>query len=100
MGIEHIQVLPGRTSVHAQYSIMHDERDRVIAGLTKAGVPIAVHYPCPINRQPAYGHFDPDAATPAAERMSDRVFSLPMSAYLSADDQARVIDALAEAIRV
>jgi len=28
------------------------------------------------------------------------VFSLPMSAYLSADDQARVIDALAEAIRV
>lgn len=99
LGIERITVRSDRTSVHAQYSIMHDERERVTAALADAGVPTAVHYPATINGQPAYRDFDPDAETPVANRMAQRVLSLPMSAYLASEDQGLVIDALAAANR-
>lgn len=98
LGIERILVRNGRTSVHAQYSILHDERDRVMAALAEVGVPTAVHYPAPINRQPAYRDLDPAADTPVADRMAGRVLSLPMSAYLAVEDQARVVDALEAAL--
>lgn len=98
MGLSRIRVMDGRTSVYAQYSVMHDERERVVSALVKAGVPTAIHYPAAINRQPAYAGYDPAAQTPIADDMAQRVFSLPMSAYLSAGDQDRVIEALDSAM--
>ena len=61
------------------------------------GVPTAVHYPVPITAQPAYAHLS-DTACPASDRAAKRVISLPMSAYLSKDDQDRVIEAVLSSI--
>jgi UDP-2-acetamido-2-deoxy-ribo-hexuluronate aminotransferase len=70
----------------------------VQAALQAAGIPTAVHYPIPLNRQPAYEHFGDPAATPNAARAAERVLSLPMSADLSEDDLDRVVLALASAV--
>lgn len=40
-------------SVYAQYTVRMDNRESVQASLKAAGVPTAVHYPIPLNKQPA-----------------------------------------------
>jgi UDP-2-acetamido-2-deoxy-ribo-hexuluronate aminotransferase len=61
-------------------------------------VPTAVHYPIPLNRQPAYEHLCCPDCTPHAARAADRVLSLPLSADLTEADQDRVVQALADAL--
>ncbi len=98
-GIEQIAVRPGRNSVHAQFTVMVDGRDAVQAALKAAGVPTAVHYPRPLNLQPAYAqHCCPDCC-PVSSRLAARVLSLPMSADLAPSDQGRVVQALRAALR-
>ncbi len=98
-GIEQVTVRPDRNSVWAQFTVMVDARAAVQAALKAEGIPTAVHYPLPLNRQPAYARFgDPDAC-PASLRAAERVLSLPMSADLSDADQDRVVQALKAALR-
>lgn len=89
-------VAPDRTSVYAQYTIELDERDRVRAALNDAGIPNAVYYPVPLNRQPPLYS---DVAIPRSEHAAERVLSLPMHPYLEQADQARVAEALRRAIK-
>ena len=97
-GCEQILVRPDRNSVFAQFTVMVDERERVQAALKAAGVPTAVHYPKPLNLQPAYArHCCPDCC-PVSSRLAARVLSLPMSADLSDADQDRVVAALRQAL--
>jgi UDP-2-acetamido-2-deoxy-ribo-hexuluronate aminotransferase len=98
-GIERVIQRAGRTSVFAQYTVMVDERDRVVRELDAQGIPTAVHYPVPVNRQPAYRHFDPGHATPVADRLAARVLSLPISPDLGEETQDRIVAALAAATR-
>lgn len=86
----------GNTSVYAQYTIEVDDRDAVQAALSEAGVPTAVHYPVPLNRQPA---LQVDADVPASEAAAERVLSLPMHPYLAASDQDRVVTAVRAAVK-
>ena len=92
---------PARTSTWAQYTVLVEQgdRDRVRAALAAAGIPTAVHYPRPLHRQPAYRDY-PIAAggLPVSEYLAERVLSLPMHAYLQADVQDRIIDALRSAL--
>ena len=85
---------PGRSSVFAQYTVFVDDRAAVQSRLAEQGVPTAVHYPLPINQQPAYEGRCRALATPHARAAASRVLSLPMSADLSADDQQRVVQSL------
>lgn len=86
---------PGNTSVYAQYTVEVDDRDAVVEALSAAGIPTAVHYPVPLNRQPALAT---DASVPAADAAAERVLSLPMHPYLSEEDQDAVVDALRAAV--
>ena len=98
-GVEQVVVRPDRNSVFAQFTLMVEERERVQAALKAAGVPTAVHYPKPLNLQPAYAqHCCPDCC-PVSSRLAARVLSLPMSADLSEADQDRVVAALLRALR-
>jgi len=65
--------------------------------LKDAGIPIAVYYPIPLNRQPAYAHF-PSAATPNSEALSRTVVSLPMHPYLDEATQDRIIEAVLNSV--
>lgn len=85
-------VEPHNTSVYAQYTIRVANRDAAQEQLKAAGVPTAVHYPIPLNKQPAVA--DPAASLPNGDAAASQVMSVPMHPYLSADQQAVVVDAV------
>lgn len=93
-GIERVVQRPDRTSVFAQYTVMVDNRSARQQALRECGIPTAVHYPVPINAQPAYSHLAVHGPTPQADHLSQRVISLPIDAYLSDEHQQRVVNAL------
>ena len=85
---------PGRSSVFAQYTVFVDDRAAVQARLAAQGIPTAVHYPKPINQQPAYAALCCPDCCPESTRAAQRVMSLPMSPDLTPTDQDRVAHAL------
>jgi len=95
--VEQVTVRPDRNSVWAQYTVMVDNRAAVQSALTQAGIPSAVHYPLPLDEQPAYARFALGEC-PVSRRLAARVLSLPMSADLSGADQDRVAAALRRAL--
>ena len=84
------------TSAWAQYTIRVTDRAAVQQALSAAGVPTAVHYPLPLNRQPAVA--DDSGHWPHGDQAAREVVSLPMGPYLGADDQRVVVDALRAAV--
>ena len=89
-----------RSSAHAQYTVVVEERERVQAQLQAAGIPTAVHYPVPMHLQPAYAHLSSADACPVASSMAARVLSLPMGPYLDDASARRVAQALLQALRI
>lgn len=85
---------PCRTSVYAQYTILVSDRDGMRKRLSEVGIPTAAHYPVPLNEQPAYKHICCPDCTPIAKDVAKRVMSLPMSPYLLAQDQDKIVGAL------
>ncbi len=82
-------ILPGSTSAWAQYTIEVADRTKVQEGLRSLGIPTAVHYPVPLNRQPAVA--DSTVELPKGDLAAKRVLSLPMHPYLTQQDQDAVI---------
>ena len=83
-------------SAWAQYTVQVPDRDTVQARLKEAGIPTAVHYPLPLNRQPAVA--DRKARLPVGDAVAEQVISLPMSPYLDASQQHSVVAALASVL--
>lgn len=83
-----------RTSVFAQYTILVENREQLQEILKKQGIPTAVHYPIPLNEQPAYRHICCPDCTPIASKISKQVMSLPMSPDLEQTTQLSIIDNL------
>jgi dTDP-4-amino-4,6-dideoxygalactose transaminase len=89
------------TSVWAQYTIRlaPGMRERFAASLKAAGIPTAVYYPKPVNRQEAYRHFPVvDGGVPVSEQLAEEVISLPMHAYLDTATQDRIVEAVRRAV--
>ena len=84
-------------SAWAQYTIRVSDRPSVQAALQQKGVPTAVHYPLPLNKQPAVA--DAAALVPHGDKAAIEVISLPMHPYLSTEDQFRVIEAVLHAVK-
>ena len=80
------------TSVFAQYTIRVEKRAEVQGKLKELGIPTAVHYPVPLNQQPAFKN--ESVMLPVTESFSKSVMSLPMHPYLSEEEQMKVIEAL------
>lgn len=88
-------VEPHNTSAWAQYTLRVPDRPAVQAHLHSAGIPTAVHYPLPLNMQPAVA--DATAKLPNGDLAAEQVISLPMHPYLGTDDMERIVVALTEA---
>jgi UDP-2-acetamido-2-deoxy-ribo-hexuluronate aminotransferase len=84
-------------SAWAQYTIQVDNRIRVQEKLKAAGIPTAVHYPLPLNRQPAV--VDNSVRLPVGDAAAERVMSLPMHPYMSESDVALVCAKVMSAIK-
>jgi UDP-2-acetamido-2-deoxy-ribo-hexuluronate aminotransferase len=92
--ISPVAVRPDRSSVYAQYTLICEDRELFQATLKSAGIPTAVHYPVPLNEQPAYKHLCCPDCTPIASRLAKQVMSLPMSADITEAEQKSVCRAL------
>ena len=96
LGVSRVLQRPDRTSVYGQYTVLVDNRDAVQLKLKDAGIPTAVHYPVPLNLQPAYAHLCCPDCTPHAARIAKRVMSLPMHPDLSTLEVTRIASVLAD----
>jgi UDP-2-acetamido-2-deoxy-ribo-hexuluronate aminotransferase len=86
-------VAPHNVSAWAQYTIQVTDRDAVQEKLKVAGIPTAVHYPIPLNKQPAVA--DVQAQLPVGDAVAQRVMSLPMGPYLQSDELIKVCEQVA-----
>lgn len=84
-------------SAWAQYTVRVPARDLVQKVLSEAGIPTAVHYPIPLNKQPAV--LELSARLPVGDLVAQEVMSLPMSPALAMDDQQKVAEALRNALQ-
>jgi UDP-2-acetamido-2-deoxy-ribo-hexuluronate aminotransferase len=89
-------IQPHNKSVYAQYTIRVEHRDVLQKTLKEDGVPTVVHYPIPLNRQPAVA--DQSVFLPVGDEVARTVLSLPMHPYLSEVDQARIVESLKRAL--
>jgi UDP-2-acetamido-2-deoxy-ribo-hexuluronate aminotransferase len=96
LGIATPTIAQHNASAWAQYTVRVSGRDRVQASLQAAGVPTAIHYPLPLNRQPAVA--DPQAVLPRGDLAAAEVISLPMHPYMSAATLTQVAAAVAAAV--
>jgi UDP-2-acetamido-2-deoxy-ribo-hexuluronate aminotransferase len=83
---------PHNTSAWAQYTIQVPNREALQEQLKQAAIPTAVHYPIPLNQQPAVA--DSSVSLPVGDEVARRVFSLPMHPYLDATALESIVQAL------
>lgn len=91
-GIVTPRVADDCVSAWAQYTVRVKDRPDVQEELQAAGVPTAVHYPLPLNQQPAVANVD--ARLPAGDKAAKEVMSLPMHPYLAQDQQEQIVAAI------
>ncbi|MGH1366152.1 MAG: DegT/DnrJ/EryC1/StrS family aminotransferase [Calditrichia bacterium] len=90
----------GYTSVWAQYSLLTNDRDGVMARLKEYGVPTAIYYPKPLHIQDAFSYLNyKEEQFPKTMEAARQIFSVPMHPYLQADEQDFIINALLEVVK-
>ena len=88
---------PHNRSAYAQFTIRIKNRSAVQTALKEAGIPTAVHYPIPLNKQPAVAS---DAVLPVGDLVAEEVLSLPMHPYMTQEQVQQVVAALKSALNV
>jgi UDP-2-acetamido-2-deoxy-ribo-hexuluronate aminotransferase len=87
-------VLDGVISTWAQYTVEVSDPTAFADTLKAHGIPTARYYPRPIHMQTAYMDYPICSdGLPNTMACKEHVISLPMHAYLSEDDQDRIIEA-------
>lgn len=87
-------------SVFAQYTILTEKREELQADLNKSNIPSVAYYTVPLHLQPVFAHLGYQAGDfPVSEQIARQCLSLPMSAYLSEEDQNAVILAVKGSIQ-
>jgi dTDP-4-amino-4,6-dideoxygalactose transaminase len=80
-------------AVYHLYVVRTDDRDGLMAHLSKAGIGTGIHYPIPLHRQRAYASLGYNAGDfPVCEKVAAEIVSLPMYPQLTKDQQAKVVD--------
>lgn len=92
------RVLEGRGHIYGQYTLYVNDRKTFVKSLSDKGIPTSIHYPSPLHKQTPYLKEHGCLSLPVSERCCEHVVSLPMHAYLTREDQDRVIEAVFAAI--
>lgn len=85
-------VEPHNISSWAQYTIRVSERDKLQRALHEQGIPTAIHYPIPLNKQPAVQ--DTTVHLPVGDLTAEQVLSLPFSPYITLEHINRIADSI------
>ncbi|TAJ60737.1 DegT/DnrJ/EryC1/StrS aminotransferase family protein [Variovorax sp.] len=84
---------PHNQSVWAQYTIRASDREALQARMKLAGIPTVVHYPIPLNLQPAVA--DGQVSLAVGNAAAREVLSLPMHPYMTLTETLKVARAFA-----
>ena len=93
-GIKRVHQIADRTSIFAQYTVFLPDREKAQQVLKVDGIPTAIHYPIPLNEQPAYRKLCCPNCTSIASNLAKSVLSLPMGPYLDEIVQSRIVHTL------
>jgi perosamine synthetase len=74
------------------------DRDEFIKSLRAEHIDCAVHYPIPLNKQPAILDILNPEACPVSEEISERIFSIPMHTSLTSSDIRNVLEGLEKVV--
>jgi dTDP-4-amino-4,6-dideoxygalactose transaminase len=86
-------------AVYHLYVVRVAERKQVIEHLKDAGIATGIHYPVPLHLQEAYKSYGYEEGDfPITERVASEIISLPMFPQMTAEQQKRVVEVLAEAV--
>ena len=77
------------TLVYLTHLNSQDTENIMKEKLKKQGIPTAVHYPIPLNKQPAVANFNVNL--PIGDAIAEKVMSLPMHPYLTLEEQKKVV---------
>jgi UDP-2-acetamido-2-deoxy-ribo-hexuluronate aminotransferase len=98
-GLETPLVAEHNTSVFAQYTILSNNRDDLQNKLKENDIPSVSYYSVPLHLQPVFENLRYKVGDfPFAEKVANQCLSLPMSPYLSAADQEKVIHSIRVAL--
>lgn len=84
-------------AVYHLYVIRTADREGLMTYLKNAGIGTGIHYPIPLHMQKAYrslGYLPSDL--PITEKVATEIISLPMYPHLTAADQVRVVEQIAQ----
>lgn len=94
-GLETPGIREHNTSVYAQFTILSEQREQIQQYLKDKDIPSVSYYSVPLHLQPVFnhlGHHKGDFLV--AEKVANRCLSLPMSPYLTQEDQIQVINSI------
>lgn len=80
-------------SVYHLYVVETSNRDAVQKVLAERGIATGVHYPVPLNKQPAFAQWAGDTSLPVTERVASRIVSLPICGEITDEEQSVVAEA-------
>jgi len=82
-------------SVWAQYCIRVKDRDDMIKKCLDRDVPTGVYYPIPLHLQEVFEYLGyKDGDFPITEKVSQDIMALPMSAFLTTEEQDYIIEVI------
>lgn len=93
---------PNAFHVWNQYTmrVTGGQRDRLKASLAENGIGTEIYYPVPMHKQDCFaGIAIPKSGLPETERACAEVLNLPIYPELRIDEQARVVDSIAQYYR-
>lgn len=85
----------GESGTHAQhlFVVQHSKRDRLRAHLARCGIETLIHYPYLLHQQTLFQQTT-HRTLPVAERVAERIFSLPLYPQLEPKEAEAVIEAI------
>lgn len=82
----------GCHSVWAQYCLISDRKQEIMNALNRAFIPTMVYYPVPLHLTRALSFLGYQSGDfPVAEESAEKIFSIPMHPYLTAEEQNMII---------
>lgn len=88
------------SSVYAQYTVLTNKREIIQKLLKEKGIPSVSYYTVPLHLQPVFKNLGFKAGDfPVSEMVAKRCLSLPMSPYITDDDQKSIIGEINEFLK-
>jgi dTDP-4-amino-4,6-dideoxygalactose transaminase len=87
------------THVFHQYTILTDQRERLMQRLSERQIASAVYYPVPLHRQKAFGSEFSSVQLPVTERVSQQCLSLPIYPEMTESQIDEVAEVIGSALQ-